>query len=246
MDTALAAETAPLSQVERVVDTFVAPSKTFLDVLRSTSWWMPFVIGIVVSYTLTFAVSSKVGWSQLVDNEIHAKPSTEARLADATPEQVAMQHKVMQYSFQAAFFGAPVFSIVALLFYSVILWPTINFAFGGTATYPRVFAVANYAFLPAAIKAVISALVLLFGGVAENFTVENMLGTSPGYFIETPGALKTFLTSFDIFTLWTLVLLSLGLSIVAKTKRSSGFIVVFGWWLLIVLVQTGIAAVTGG
>jgi hypothetical protein len=31
-----------LSQVERVVDTFVASSKTFTDILRSTSWWLPF------------------------------------------------------------------------------------------------------------------------------------------------------------------------------------------------------------
>ena len=32
---------AGLSQVERVVDTFIAPSKTITDILRSTSWWLP-------------------------------------------------------------------------------------------------------------------------------------------------------------------------------------------------------------
>ena len=39
-------EVTGLSQVERVVDTFVAPSKTFADILRSTSWWLPFLIQI--------------------------------------------------------------------------------------------------------------------------------------------------------------------------------------------------------
>ena len=38
------AEVTGLSQVERVVDTFVAPSKTFTDILRSTSWWLPFLL----------------------------------------------------------------------------------------------------------------------------------------------------------------------------------------------------------
>ena len=28
-----------LSEVERVVDTFVAPSKTFADIGRSSKWW---------------------------------------------------------------------------------------------------------------------------------------------------------------------------------------------------------------
>jgi hypothetical protein len=27
-----------LSQVERVVDTFIAPTKTFTDILRNTTW----------------------------------------------------------------------------------------------------------------------------------------------------------------------------------------------------------------
>ena len=37
----LAVEGKPLSQTERVVDTFLAPTKTFADVLRSASWWLP-------------------------------------------------------------------------------------------------------------------------------------------------------------------------------------------------------------
>ena len=39
----------PLSQVERVVDTFVAPTATFTDILRSTSWWLPFLLLVLVT-----------------------------------------------------------------------------------------------------------------------------------------------------------------------------------------------------
>ena len=62
-DQVLPAEVQPLSQVERVVDTFIAPTKTFTDILRSTSWWLPFVIGTVVAYALTFGIGQKVTWS---------------------------------------------------------------------------------------------------------------------------------------------------------------------------------------
>jgi hypothetical protein len=241
-DQVLPIEGQPLTQVQRVVDTFIAPSKTFTDILRSSSWWLPFLLGVVVAYALTLGIGQKVGWSTVVDNEIQANPKLQAQVADASPEIAATIHKRMLYGYEGSFFASPVINILSLLFMAVILWPTINFGFAGKASYGQVFSVLNYAYLPAMIKGLIAVIVLYVGSSAENFTVENMLGTNPGYYIETPGALKTLLTSFDIFTLWTLVLLSMGLAIVARTKRSTGFIVVFGWWLLIVLVKTGVGA----
>ena len=41
-----------LSQVERVVDTFVAPTKTFKDILRDSSWWLPYLLGALVGCCL--------------------------------------------------------------------------------------------------------------------------------------------------------------------------------------------------
>jgi hypothetical protein len=63
--------------------------------------------------------------------------------------------------------------------------------------------------------------------------------------IETNKALYSLASSLDIVTIWTLILLGMGTSIIAGTKRSSGYIAVFGWWTVIVLISAGIAAVTG-
>jgi hypothetical protein len=233
-----------LSQVERVVDTFVAPTKTFTDILRSTSWWLPFLLGVIASYGLMAGISQKVGWSQLTDNQIQSSPSSQAQLANATPEQSVAIRSMMTKSFKYGFAASPAINLVYLLVISVVLWPTINFVFAGKATYGQVFSVMTYAFLPEALKAVIATAVLYIGTSAENFTADNMLGTSPGYYLSTPGALKVFLTSLDIFTIWAMILMAIGLSIVAKTKRSSAFITVFGWWFLIVVIKTAYTAFT--
>jgi hypothetical protein len=37
----------------------------------------------------------------------------------------------------------------------------------------------------------------------------------------------------------------MGIATVAGVKRTSGYIAVFGWWILIVLVGAGYAAITG-
>jgi hypothetical protein len=240
----LVPEVGGLSQVERVVDTFVAPSKTFLDILRSTSWWLPFLLATLVSYGLMAGISQKVGWAQLTDNQIQSSPSSQAQLANATPEQGVLIRNMMTKSFKYAFAASPLINILSLLVISAVLWPTINFVFAGKATYGQVFAVMNYAFLPSALKAIIATGVLYIGTSAENFTADNMLGTSPGYYLPNPGALKVFLTSFDVFTIWTMVLMALGLAIVGKVKKSSAFITVFGWWFLIVVIKTAYTALT--
>jgi len=51
-----------LSQAERVLNTFVAPAATFKDILRSASWWLPFVLISLATLVVTAAIQQKVGW----------------------------------------------------------------------------------------------------------------------------------------------------------------------------------------
>ena len=37
-------QTVPLSQAARIVDTFIAPSKTLTDLGRNPSWWVPWLL----------------------------------------------------------------------------------------------------------------------------------------------------------------------------------------------------------
>ena len=239
----LAVEGKPLSQTERVVDTFVAPSKTFTDVLRSRSWWLPFLLIAIAGYIFTATVQTKVGWQQLVENEIHANPKLSDQMSSLPADQLASREKIMAYSFRGGFYAGPLFNLAFVALAALILWPTINFGFGGSATYGRVFCVGMYAALPGLVSGLLAAIMLWAGRSPETFTTATLLGSNPGYYIDTPGALKTFLTSLDLFTIWTLVLLGMGLSIVAHTKRSAGYIAVFGWFVVIVLFRTALAAI---
>jgi hypothetical protein len=55
----------------------------------------------------------------------------------------------------------------------------------------------------------------------------------------------TLATALDATWIWALLLVGIGLAIVAKVKRGSGMAAVFGWWLLILLVRIGYAAIAG-
>jgi len=245
-----AAEAAPgLSQWQRVSNTFSAPSKTFEDIKRGNkSWWMPFLIMVLVGYVLFGAITLKVGWAQVAENSIHFNPKAEEKLAQAPPEQRAMTMKITQYSMQGGFAASPVIVLVAVALGSLVMWGTINFGFGGKATFGSVFVMWMYAGLPGIFKSLLGALVLFTGAAPESFNLNNFAPTSLGAFLnqlETNAALYKLASALDVTTIWSMVLLAIGLATVAGVKRSSGYIAVFGWWGLITVISVGWAAAFG-
>lgn len=78
---AVVEETAGLSQVERVVDVFLAPAKTFRDILRSASWWLPFLLTVVATVGVTVVIQKKVGWERVVQTQVQMSPACRASWA---------------------------------------------------------------------------------------------------------------------------------------------------------------------
>jgi hypothetical protein len=247
METVPVVQSAPLSQAERVVDIFVAPARTFTDIRRSASWWLPIVIVMVLSTFFSYTVLHKVGVPSLVDSTIRSSPALEDRMTNATPEAAAAMRGSIQKQFQFMYLF-PVLSVLAGLLVAGILLGTANFVFAGSATYGQMLAVWFYGTLPLSLVSVITALTLYAGMSTDAFNIKNPIGTNIGFYLQgssIPPWLVTLLSSVDIFAIWTAIVLSIGVSVVAGVKRSSGAVVVFGWWALYVLIQTGFAAVSG-
>ncbi|HEX4284955.1 MAG TPA: YIP1 family protein [Terracidiphilus sp.] len=242
------ADQAPgLSQIERVTNVFTAPSKTFADIKRGNkSWWMPFIIAAAFGYILFAVVSSKIGMVQVVQNQIHLSPKQEEQMNQATPEQRATSMKISLGITQGIFLGNPILLLIIISVGSVGLWGTINFLFGGKATYASIFTVWMYAGLPGVLKVLLGVIVIYAGTAPESFNIKNYSPTNLGAFLnplDTNAALYSLASSIDIVTIWTLVLLGMGAAMVAGVKRTSGYIAVFGWWAIFVLIGVGWNAV---
>ena len=238
-----------LSQWQRVANTFTAPSKTFEDIKRGNeSWWLPLILIAVVTYILFAAITIKIGWGQVVDNTIRLDPKAEARMAQASADQREMINKITLYSIEGGFIASPVFVLAGVALMSLGLWGTINFVFGGKAKYGSIFAVWFYASLPGLIKSLLGTVVIFAGAAPESFNLKNFAPTNVAAFLnplETNKALYSLASSLDVVTIWTLLLLAIGTAIVAGVKRNSGYIAVFGWWAIFVLIGVGYAAITG-
>jgi hypothetical protein len=241
-----AAEAAPLTQMQRITNTFAAPSKTFEDIKRGNkSWWLPFLLFVIVGTGLWSAVTVKVTWRQVAENGMRMAPKQAERLETLPPAQREQQMKYSAIAQEVIWALAPVWLVVINLAAAGILLGTINFGFGGRATYGQVLAVSWYAGLPILIKLLLGVIGLFAGVAAESFLPGNPAGTNIGYFLDPasmPTALWTALVFVDITGIWSLILSGKGLSTVANTKPSAGYIAVFGWWFIALLLQVGLAA----
>ena len=235
-------EPPPLSQAERVVDTFVAPSKTFSDIRRSASWWVPWILMSIFGLALVFTVDKKVGMEKVAENSIQLSPKRAAKLDQLPPDQRASQMELAAKMTRIFAYGSPVLTIIIVGVIAAVLVGTFKLALGAEIKFKQGVAISMYAFLPGIIKALLVITTIMIGG-GEAFTFEHQLASNLGpLFDPSSPFLYSIASSLDLFNIWTLILTGIGYSCVSKVKRGTCMAVVFGWWAVVVLGGAGLGA----
>ncbi len=235
-------EEKPLSEVERIVDTFVAPSKTFTDLRRSTNWLLAYVLIAVFSIAMVVVVDKKLGMEKVVENGLALAPKQAAQLDQLSPDaRAAQMEKIVNFNRIFAY-AYPVVILVFLLIVAAVLLGSFNFGLGAELRFNQCLAVCMYASLPGILKALIAIMVIAMGA-GEAFTFQNPIASNFSPLVDPSSHfLYSVATSVDIFTIWTLVLTGIGFSCLTKVKRGTSMGVVFGWWAIVVLAGGGISA----
>jgi hypothetical protein len=239
--------TAPapaLSQGARIVDTFIAPSKTFTDLRRSAAWWAPFLLMVVISTIFVFTAGQKIGFRKIMENQMQAQPKQQAQLDQLPPDQ-----REQRLEGGAKFTGIfsyifPLFTLLIWLIIATAFFMTFKFAAGADVSFSVSLATVIYAALPLSVKTLLATLSVLAGLNPDSFSFQNPVATNPGYLM-TPGNnvfLYSIATGLDVFMIWTLVLTAIGFTCVSKVKTGTSFAIVFGWWALFTVAGAGIAA----
>jgi hypothetical protein len=238
----LPAEVKPLSEVERVVDTFVAPTKTFLDLRRNSNWLVPAVLLIISTIAVVWVADKNIGFPKIVENQMALQPKAAERLDKLSPDDRAKQMETIIKFNRMISYAFPVFVIVYLVIVAAVLLATFNFGLGAELTFNRCLAVCMYTSLPSVIKGLLTIMVILLGATG-NFTFQNPIASNLSGLVDPSSHfLYSLLVSIDVFTIWTLFLAGLAFSCITKVKRGTCMGVVFGWWLAFILIASGLGA----
>jgi hypothetical protein len=241
-DAVLVESTPKLSQGARLVDTFVAPSKTFTDVLRSANCWLPIALMVVLTIVFAFSIGKSVGYTAVTEQQIAKNEKQAAAMQQLPPEQRAARITTIAKFTQISTYASSIFVVIFCLIETLILWGSFNFILGAGTKFSQVFAVVIYAGLPRYLIWILAPILLFSGVGTDSFDLRNPVGTNIGYFVDTPAWLKTAGTFFDVLGFWSLALLVIGMAIIARKSKGQAAAVVIGWWALILLIVTGFSA----
>ena len=235
----------PMSEGARIINTFIAPSKTFTDLRRSAMWWAPWILISIFSVAFIFTIGKQVGFEQVNKNQIERSARQSEQFDRLPPDQQAARLQVSAKFFKYLFgFGSPFIILLATLISTTALWATFKVGAAAETTFGQAYAISMYAGLPGIIGAILG-IVSLFAGVSpEGFDISNPVATNLAYFLdpETTGKFVRGMAScLDVLTIWSIILIGIGYACTSKVKRSTAIMIVAGWYLGYKLIASALA-----
>lgn len=236
-------EPAPLSEGARIVDTFIAPSKTFSDLRRNASWWGPWLLISIFALIFIYSMDRQVGFDQISRNEIAHSPRAD-QFDKLSPDDQAKRLRFSDALVRYLSYGIPVTILLFFAITTAVLLATFNFGAGANISFKTAYAIVFYASLPGIIGSILGAISMFAGVSPEGFNVNNPVATNPAYFMDRAGNkfLYGMASGLDILVIWSIVLMGIGFSSNSKVKRSTAIGIVAGWYLLWKLVTSALAA----
>ena len=217
----------------RAIGIVTSPKATFEAVVRQ-----PKVLGVLALVAFLVGASQSAmnltekGRQASVDFQVSQMEKFGVTVNDQMYESIASRQKYAVYtSFVGTFISFP----IVLLIMSGILYAVFNAIMGGTAEFKQVMAVCAHSM-------VISSLGAVFGGVM-NF-VRGSISTS----VANLGMLLPMLPersfaanlagAIDVFTIWWVITLSIGLGVLYKRKTSS---LAMGLFIVYAVIAVGVS-----
>ena len=176
-----------LSEPQRLVNTFIAPSKTFEDLKRNASWWVPWLIMSVFTLAAAFVMTQKIDFPRLAQQRMEQSKFGQRQLESAPAADRDRIIHLQAGILKGTLFVRPVFGLLLGLLGAAILMAIYNFILGAEVPFQRATAILFYASLPTIIKTVLLCLSLWFsadpGGIDPDI---NPVATNPGFFMDWP------------------------------------------------------------
>jgi len=224
---------------------FFEPTKAFTDIAARPRWIAPVLLIAIVSMCVTFLYSQRGGWRVMIEQQI----ANSSRQPQGTPEQ--QQQGIEMGVKIASIVGYVVPLIVPVMFLIIagVLTGIVAGILSAPVRFSQAFAIVCYANLPGIIRAILTIAVMQTKNIAE-FDLKNPLMFNPGYFMDPKTGSKflySLASSLDLFSLWIMILIAIGLKAAAGKKLSFGgaFFAVALPWAVWVLGSAALAGLFG-
>ena len=226
----------PASRWEDFMDIFYAPSTVYARRQNQSPW--PTIIIVTVLLTLVTVLTFG-----------RMEPAVEAELRQAAAKQIAknpqmsadMADKSVSFGLIGKKWGIVFFPLGALIA-AIFVWIVAKLV-GAKETFQGALVVVTYSSIIAIVQAIVVGAQALVMDVS-NLTTPDQLSLSAARFLDkatASPALYTVLKQLDVFGIWALVVMAIGVKVTGKTSRNGAIAFGLIWWVLGTLITMAFA-----
>ncbi len=234
-----------MTELARLAGVFWDPRPVYADLAARPRWWAPILLTTLAALAFLAAFSNRVGWEQFLEQEFRTNSRLQQLPAEQQREIIARQAKIVGVTSYA---GAVVGTVgVCLLVAGIFLFVFRSLA-GAELSFRQSLSITAYSFLPHAVASALAIVVVTQADPAD-FDLRNPLMLNASWLVRSesaPAWLRTLAASFDLFAIWTLLLLALGYSVAAgKLAYRKSLALVLAVWGFYVALKTAWSALVG-
>ena len=199
-----------------LIDVFFRPSELFQKVKERPSVLVPFVVYLVIMVAFFFAVIDIIVEEQINSPQFKEQAAKMAEQGQQMPVETARKFiKASTYGFgMSAVALIPVIAAALALFWG-------NFVWAGKASFRQLMSVMCYAGMIHALSALaVLPMILAKGSMLVTYSLGSLVPNKMDHMI-----LFTALSKIDLFIIWEVFVIGIGISIIYNFSRNKGLLV---------------------
>lgn len=220
----------------RLIGVLFSPDETFASIARRPDWVVPLLLFVI------FAAVSGFIFVHHVDSVSAMRAQMEER--HASPEQMAQALKINKAVFAVIAYCAPLLSLIIFVLVAAILMLAYRMM-GGEGEFKQYFSVTLYGWFPQVIQSAILTGILFFkSDLIGAETLPTLVRSNLAFLVDMKehGVLFSLLSAFDVFTIWSLILMAIGFAHVSKFSKAKSATILIAVWGFWTAIKVGFAA----
>lgn len=231
-----------MSILSNIINTYLAPSKVF-EAVKDFGWKkasIPLLILAVVGVIAYLPIQD------LANEDVYEKAVSYIENLDRlTDEQKVEQIEKIDERMSGPQIGGYISSVleipIRVLLMALVALLIGNTFMGGSAKYGQLLNITAWSYMVNILEALIKTPLMLQKWSLNVYTGLGVLGIGKeGSFI------NSLFTGFDLFALWRIVLIAIGMGIIYSKKTRPYLIALLIFWVLLIAVGAGIQSFLGG
>jgi hypothetical protein len=241
-------ESGSMTFFQRLGGIFFESGNTFQDINKKPTWLVIFIVTALLSMAFAYVVTIRVDTAAITRKAIESMPVqlSEEQLNQIEEQAAARQNSPL--SRVISLIQAPI-ALIIVYFLLAGIFMLLFLMMSAPLKFKKALSVTIWGLAPASIVHQILGIFILF--LKEPYTVESTSGivmSNLGFAIDSKAhpVLNSFASSLDIFSLWSIILLSIGFAAISdkkltKGKAATGIVIL---WVIFILCKMGFSVIS--